>query len=248
MGFFGKLFGGDSNGKAPRQDEGIEVKGLPYSLVAVPGEGALRRWKELQAAGQSEGFTPVILGDMEDMRQLWDVGDTITETPEALAERAVALDVRQWLAERPDSEPAEFEVEEGEWPDEEMEDCGFRVIADDDGEKFKETVYIAKIPTREAWQVPLYLRIGDWNECPPPEVHAAIARYWQEKYGAVLVCARYDTLEYHVARPPVDRQAAQALAREQFIYCTDIVHQGTETLNGLAATLLQGEKWYFWWD
>ena len=39
-----------------------------------------------------------------------------------------------------------------------------------------------------------------------------------------------------------------ALAREQFVYCPDIVYQGTGTLAGLAAALLEGTTWYFWWD
>jgi hypothetical protein len=31
-------------------------------------------------------------------------------------------------------------------------------------------------------------------------------------------------------------------------YCEDVVLQGTLTLERLAATLLHGRVWFFWWD
>ena len=48
--------------------------------------------------------------------------------------------------------------------------------------------------------------------------------------------------------PPVDKESAEKLAREQFIFCTDIVYQGTETIRNLAATLMNAKAWFFWWD
>jgi Domain of unknown function (DUF4253) len=44
------------------------------------------------------------------------------------------------------------------------------------------------------------------------------------------------------------RKDALDLAREQYIYCSDIVSQGTGTLEALAAGLLGGTAWFFWWD
>jgi hypothetical protein len=38
------------------------------------------------------------------------------------------------------------------------------------------------------------------------------------------------------------------LARDQYLYCEDNVEQWTRTLEALAARLLRGEAWYFWWD
>ncbi|WP_414650247.1 DUF4253 domain-containing protein, partial [Duganella sp.] len=34
----------------------------------------------------------------------------------------------------------------------------------------------------------------------------------------------------------------------QYLYCADIVDQGTESIEALAATLLNARVWYFWWD
>jgi len=49
------------------------------------------------------------------------------------------------------------------------------------------------------------------------------------------------------SRPPT-REAALELAREQYVYCSDIVDQGVQTLSALAAVLMQSAWWYFWWD
>jgi hypothetical protein len=130
-----------------------------------------------------------------------------------------------------------------------MDEGDFTVIFEDTSQQhYKESVYIAKIPTCEAWQIPAYLRIGDWNECPAAQFHTAMARHWQEKYQAVIVTTTYNTMEYKVANPPRDQETARKLAEEQFVYCSDIIHQGYESLNSLAATLQNGKKWYFWWD
>jgi hypothetical protein len=47
---------------------------------------------------------------------------------------------------------------------------------------------------------------------------------------------------------PQSRAAALDLAREQFLYCSDIVEQGVGTLSALAAALMENDWWYFWWD
>ena len=57
-----------------------------------------------------------------------------------------------------------------------------------------------------------------------------------------------DVIECTVKTPPSSKQAALALAREQFVYCSDIVHQGVRSIEALAATLLNSKTWYFWWD
>jgi hypothetical protein len=51
-----------------------------------------------------------------------------------------------------------------------------------------------------------------------------------------------------VANPPTTKEDALKLAEEQFVYCEDIVTQGTETIENLAAGLINAKKWYFWWD
>ena len=66
----------------------------------------------------------------------------------------------------------------------------------------------------------------------------------QEAAGAISS----DVIEMRVERPPSTREAAFAVAEEQFAYCSDIVLQGTGSISALAATLMNGTAWYFWWD
>jgi hypothetical protein len=96
--------------------------------------------------------------------------------------------------------------------------------------------------------VPALLGFGGWNSSPAPEEHVALLKYWNEKYGADIITVTNDTIECTVSRPPATREQALELAREQFIYCSDIVYQGTETLSALAASLQRGKTWFFWWD
>ena len=83
---------------------------------------------------------------------------------------------------------------------------------------------------------------------PSASEHSALWRYWEQRYGAKVACIANDVIEFTVARPPQTRDEALALAKQQFIYCNDIVHQGVGSVEALAATILQANVWYFWWD
>jgi hypothetical protein len=73
-------------------------------------------------------------------------------------------------------------------------------------------------------------------------------RYWCERYDAELTTFAGDVAELRVGRPPLTRDDSIVLAREQFVYRQDIVTQGTETLEELAAGLLASPVWFFWRD
>jgi hypothetical protein len=73
-------------------------------------------------------------------------------------------------------------------------------------------------------------------------------KHWLERYQAEVVGMTHDVIEMRVGRPPTTRDDARELARQQYYYCTDIVSQGVETVDALAACLLRGRVWYFWWD
>ena len=109
-------------------------------------------------------------------------------------------------------------------------------------------MHLAIIPTDDPTQVPAYLRWGNWNACPAPEVHVAVHRKWRAQYGAEIVGISGDVIDMRVTKRPKTREEALALAKEQYLYCSDIVLQGTETLEALAASLMDSDWWYFWWD
>ena len=73
-------------------------------------------------------------------------------------------------------------------------------------------------------------------------------RTWSAAFGVELVALTSDTLELRAARRPAGRDEAIDLALDQYLYCYDIVDQGTETVDVLAAMLLKSDYWFFWWD
>ena len=109
-------------------------------------------------------------------------------------------------------------------------------------------IVVALVPTTDPTSLAPHLRYGDWNDCPSPAVHAAMARRWSQAYGATPVVFAGDVVEYRVARPVATQEQAIELALEQYAYCPDIVLQGTETVERLAAEILVAQYWFFWWD
>lgn len=71
--------------------------------------------------------------------------------------------------------------------------------------------------------MPAYLRFVDWNECPIPEEHVGIFKYWYEKYGAEIISMTGDVIECTVKNPPRTKEEALSLANEQYLFCADIV-------------------------
>ena len=112
----------------------------------------------------------------------------------------------------------------------------------------QERLYLTLIPSDEWATVPAHLFWGGWNACPDPEHHVAAFRSWRHRFDIELVGIGGDTLNIKVGRRPATRDAAIELAREQYLYCNDIVDQGLGSLEALAASLMESDWWYFWWD
>lgn len=140
------------------------------------------------------------------------------------------------------------EPEVGEWPADVDATGGGLTVADNLDGKPLDKVHILILPTKEPAAAPAYLRWGGWNACPAPEYHVAALRDWHRRYGAVPVAMTGDVINVRVTRRPASRDEALSLAREQFLYCEDIVLQGTDTFAPLAAGLMHSDWWFFWWD
>jgi hypothetical protein len=234
------------------------VAALPYRRVTVPGDKAYDEWRRLREA--NAGW-PVIIGNDESLVTLAELFDSEgeagrqpddilaaarrIESPAASLRKRREDDARQYG----DPEMADWLPEMGDWPAPgEAEVIGLTVDKDVLSRKPFEQVHILVLPTSDGAEVPAYLRWGGWNACPSPEMHVAILRDWNHRYGAEVVGLSGDVLNLRVARRPATREEALGLAHEQYYYCEDLIVQGTQTFGALAGALMVSDWWYFWWD
>jgi len=109
-------------------------------------------------------------------------------------------------------------------------------------------VRLSLVRLTKSYEAPAYLNFGGWNDCPAPELQVAVLREWRETYNARPICLTGDVLECYVQQPPETEDAAMRLAAEQWIFCDDIVGQGTQTVRKLAMEIWKSRTWFFWWD
>lgn len=237
---------------------------LPYPRVEVPGEHVLVEWERLRAEGRG---WPVIIGDDEQLDAIAEqfsledpavfpmspgvpsLGDALPPTPSAILAESAKLSFPESLAQWSGTDPDLPDPPLGEWPAPgAVESSGLTVASDILSGKPFPLVHILLIPTSRSWEVPAYLRWGNWNACPPPAQHVAALRRWHERFGVELVGINRDTLNVRAARRPADRDVALALGREHYSYCPDVIDQGLDGLSALAAHLMANDWWYFWWD
>ena len=219
--------------------------------LEVPGLEAVARWSALRNICGETGYWPVALGDQDDLASHTRAIASGASPDQILAD-ARRTDGQAWLRSRLDLfHQAHAEVLDDlheEWPaDIEHEDT-FSFPFDHGTAAIRTTCYLGLVPASASWQVPALLRFGDWNECPAPAVHVSLLARWEQMYAAEIVAMTHDTLELTVGDPPTQPGEALDLAYEQLGYCEDIVVQGTLTIERLAATLLNGRVWFFWWD
>lgn len=226
--------------------------------VTVPGANALAELERLRAERERTGLYPVLLGNDEEFERVLksrsyderDVGEVLAASLE--------IDPVRWFAEVTDTiarsyhdsaEEADLDlIEETAEIGEEFGGTTIGAHCDVLSHEPYPEVVIALLPVQQPWEAFAHLRWGSWNDCPSPEVHCALHRYWQSNYGAEPASVTADVVECFVANPPATPETAMALGREQYLYCQDIVEQGTETVSALAGGLLGSNIWYFWWD
>ncbi len=191
----------------------------------------------------------------------WNEGDTDLHFGQLSAWRTGCdnVDIAQWIKSEQhalrEDYPGEHIMEQllGEWPEDPIfsyeeyarrEKFSFETI----GGRYGSKVRLGFAPVREGWLLAPWMGFGGWNDCPDPAHHGAMLRHWETTYAAEVVFWGSDTVECWASSPPTTREAALALAWEQYTYCADIVDQGTETVSLLAAGLLNNPRWFFWWD
>ena len=115
------------------------------------------------------------------------------------------------------------------------------------GRKGKPSVLLL-IRVDHSYEVPAYLNFGGWNDCPAPELQVAVLREWRSEYQARPACITGDVLECVVINRPQTEAQSMKLAAEQWIFCDDIVGQGTQSVRKLAMEIWRSPNWFFWWD
>lgn len=205
-------------------------------------------WQEARERGKREGFWPVLL--LVDSTFVESMDDDIVEDKEHFRQwrqqvlKNPVADGHTLLREGFKSLKADYETD-FDWQTDIVgtaEPCE----AVNDFSSFVGQFLLAEIPVSEPWQIFAYLPIGGWNDCPSAEEHMAVAKYWYEKYGAVVACMATDNIAYIVPRP-VNADDAMALAEEQFAYSADVL-QDFGNLSTLAESNKQSTVWTIWWD
>lgn len=226
-------------------DGGPEAPPLaaPFDLVPAAGRDAARTWRTLRRPG----LHPVLLGDREAAEGALEVLGGNEEDGQEILAAGLALDVDAWIRTQRAEDPEHY-AEDLSVSGEVEPNGEFTQAADILTGKPHREVLFALVPVDEPWQVPAQLKPGGWNDCPPAHVHLAFFKRWHERYGAVVTTVTNDVIEFSVERPPTDAGEAMQLAREQFVYCPDVVDQGVQTIGNLAAVLRGSRNWYFWWD
>jgi hypothetical protein len=216
-------------------------------LVKVAGTNALAELDRLRGKYPSTGLYPILLGDLDDHCRILETPNATTDISATLAESR-NIDPARWFREKPDADPDLYQPEDGEWPTSPPEELGIITHQDVVTRKPKSEVLIGLLKVAAPWEVFAHLNWGGWNDCPFPAEHCAIHRYWTSLYGAEVVSVTGDVVQCVATRPPRDRDTSLRLAREQYVYCYDIVEQGVQSIAALAAGLLGSAYWYFWWD
>lgn len=245
------------------------------AAVIRGGKPAIDAWLALRDVHQATGYWPVLRGEVTDAAPDLGFDPTVilSKVPMgspldviARQRKAERENMQQWLRQRgeimpdflqelidsdEDVLPDEGDDDDGEepWPDEPVE-AQFSPMSVFDvlSQRPLRKCGLALVRTSDPSECAAHLGFGGWNECPPPEVQVAVMRDWARRFGAVPAAMTNDVVEMHVARPPQTEADATALAREQYVFCEDIVTQGVQSVRRLAITLWRSPLWYFWWD
>jgi Domain of unknown function (DUF4253) len=233
----------------------LDTTKIPYESFVVSGKSALAKFEELKNSGRG---IPVIVGTDEDLAMILELSEDEALSPTQIIRKANALgvdfDIRKHLGPQNnpddvDSEDEEFfESVRGDWPSTGYVIDAPTVISDASTGEMLSQVRILLVPAKSDSELPAYLKWGAWNECPEAQVHVAMLRKWKSIYDTELVGLTGEVMNLRVRKRPQNRAEALELALEMFAYCPDIVVQGTETVEALAASLLESDYWYFWWD
>lgn len=234
----------------------IEYAGLNCVVVEEKNSNKIMKiYQQMQEEGAKEGYYPLII-----LRDEQTTGgrSVLDEWLEMQAENYDSLDeyVQELLDKYPEIDAEDYfdRMSESylEWEniigDSDIADLSEVEQQNELYISYTEDIYIAKVPTDKPYEVLAYIPMGGYNECPLTEEHIAIAKKWYEEYGAVPCAVSYDTVQYYLDTSVTGNEALEELKKEQFMYCQDIVTQGSGSLENLKLSIKGSKFWFFWWD
>ncbi len=104
---------------------------------------------------------------------------------------------------------------------------------------------LAVVPAGEKFDFLKLRSTNGWNYDLSPEQIRSRLQDWDRRYGLKLVGADFDWVQADFVRQPTDMVA---FAKEVYTFCPDVVDQGTETVERLAAEMQKTNSLYLWWD
>jgi hypothetical protein len=233
----------------------------------LPGGRVVETWVKLAGAASETKYWPIIRGAPDDDHEPveFDADEILAAVPAGsireilkprMEERREFMvefvpkiaQVSDWdkLAKLTDASGVNLfgaNVEEP-WPTEAPDRVRFHTVKELKGGPAS----VMLIKVEHSYEAPAYLGFGGWNDCPSPELQVAVLREWHKEYKAVPACITGDVLECAVVKRPQTEAEAMKLAAEQWIFCDDIVSQGTQTVRKLAMEIWRSPNWFFWWD
>ncbi len=244
-----------------KRREAAAIEAIPFEIVSVPGNDALATLDRLRAAGRG---SPVIIGGAGDIAMTAHRQRSLLrgkDKPARVLARAARLKHPDDFLRLQKQAKAQFQAAFGrlqtgdpghaplgDWPaGEPTPVVGPSVARDLLGEAL-DRCHVAMIPTSDGTEAPAHLGFGGASGRPAGEFYVAALRSWRDRFGAELVSLSPDTMECRVARPPATRDAALALAREQYAICPEEVDQGYGSLSMFAAHLLNASWWHLSWS
>jgi hypothetical protein len=233
----------------------------------LPAGRVVETWMKLAKAASETKYWPIIRGALDDYHEPveCDADAVLAAAPagsireilkprmeerrEALAEimpefaQITDMDELARLADVTGINLFGENVEEP-WPTEAPDRVSFHTVSELKGRP----AAVLLIKVEHSYEVPAHLGFGGWNDCPSPELQVAVLREWHKEYSAVPACITGDVLECAVVKRPQTETEAMKVAAEQWIFCDDIVTQGTQTVRKLAMEIWRSPNWFFWWD
>ena len=231
----------------------------PPLWLTAPFDHAAAAWSALEGALSGSGLVPLLLSDLVgDPGRPWESGELEPVSPGELAGLdGRALLPRLWADAVPDEE------EDADYTAEALDPFSRAfpgLAAATSGAAGPEALAATAASLAGPLRIGLVAapRPADavvamgWNgavnchESPVPL--AVVLRSWEDRFGATLLHAGFDSLDLLVRRPAASEQEALAVAAEHFAFCPDNVYQGAGSIRDYAAELPGASRWSFWWD